>query len=142
MPDDGATQLGEKRREELLDRVSRRTATIGQSIPETVEVGEETIELKSFVWETKRQGVVPPEYRERVQSVRSRLKRERDRRKERLAEADLTVAEGERLAQSIVGIDRAITALKSLKEPDLDEHKHEQTVKSNKRWVSFLDQLR
>lgn len=134
--------VSEQRREKLLERVSRKGATIGEQIPEVVDIGGETIRLKSFVWETKQQGVVPPEHREEVQRVRQKLKRERDQRKERLSEASLSTGDAEDLAESIVGIDRAIAALKSLREPDLAEHSREQYVQSNKRWVAFLDQLR
>ena len=131
-----------ERRRELLKRISRGGATIGERIPETVEVGGEPLHLKSFVWETKQQGVVPPKYRDQVQSVRKRLKRERDQRKDRLESDDLTTEEAESLAESIVGIDRALAALKSLREPDLSEHRHQNYIENNKRWVAFLDQLR
>lgn len=135
-------KLSEERREELLERISRRSATIGERIPETVTIDGEDLHLKSFVWETKQQGFVPPRYRDRVQNVRSKLKAERDRRKEELAEAELTTEAAAELAESIVGIDRAIAALKSLREPDLESHSHDRYVQGNKRWLAFIDRLR
>lgn len=133
--------VSEQRRSELLDRISRRGATIGEQIPEEVTIDDQTIALRSFVWETKKQGVVPPEKRENVREVRATLNRERDRLKERLRSEDLSPEEAEELAEAIVGIDRAISALKSLREPDLKQHTHEEYVESNRRWVSFIDQL-
>jgi len=133
--------VSEQRRSELLDRISKRGATIGEQIPEEVTIDDQTIALRSFVWETKKQGVVPPEKRESVQEVRATLNRERDRLKNRLRTAAVSPDEAEELADTIVGLDRAISALKSLREPDLKQHAHEEYVESNRRWVNFIDQL-
>jgi hypothetical protein len=141
MTSDSADVVDEERREELLDRISKRGSTIGAQIPEEVTIDDQTIALRSFVWETKKQGVVPPEKRESVQQVRAKLKRERDRLKDRLRNDPLSPDEAEELTETIVGIDRAISALKSLREPDLQEHAHEEYVESNRRWVNFIDQL-
>lgn len=141
MTSDSADVVDEERRQELLDRISKRGSTIGAQIPEEVTVDDQTIALRSFVWETKKQGVVPPEKRESVQQFRAKLKRERDRLKDRLKNDPLSPDEAEELTETIVGIDRAISALKSLREPDLQEHAHEEYVESNRRWVNFIDQL-
>ncbi len=133
--------VSEQRRSELLDRISKRGATIGEQIPEEVTIDDQTIALRSFVWETKKQGVVPPEKRESVQQVRATLNRERDRLKSQLRTEAVSPDEAEELADTIVGLDRAISALKSLREPDLQQHTHEEYVESNRRWVNFIDQL-
>jgi len=133
--------VSEQRRSDLLDRISKRGATIGEQIPEEVTIDDQTIALRSFVWETKKQGVVPPEKRESVQEVRATLNRERDRLKSRLQTEEISPAEAEELADTIVGLDRAISALKSLREPDLQQHTHEEYVESNRRWINFIDQL-
>lgn len=141
MTTESSDVIDEDRRAELLDRISRRGATIGEQIPEAVTIDGQTIALQSFVWETKKQGVVPPEKRESVQEVRSKLKGERDRLKSRLQDEALSTTEAEELAEKIVGIDRAIAALKSLREPDLGRHTHQEYIESNRRWVDFIDQL-
>lgn len=133
--------LDDERRTELIDRVQRRGSTIGQSIPRTVTIDGTELALKEFVWETKRQGVVPPDQRDRVRSVRSSLTEKRDAMVDRLRSEELTTAEGERLADEIVGIDRAITALKNLREPDIAEADHEHSIESNRRWVDFLETI-
>ncbi|QCC52454.1 DUF5788 family protein [Halapricum salinum] len=142
MSDDSGTVVPEERREELLERISKRGSTIGERIPEKITIDDHEIALRSFVWETKKQGVVPPEQRDDVQRVRATLKRERDRLKKRLKNDPLSTAEAESIAETIVGIDRAISALKSLREPDLREHAHEEYIASNKRWMNFINQLR
>lgn len=133
--------LEDDQREELLDEIQRRGATVGHSIPESVEIDGTELDLKAFVWETKQQGVVPPDQRERVRSVRASLTRKRDRLLERLKTDDLTVEEGESITETIVGIDRAITALQNLKEPDLAEADREHTIEDNRRWVNFLEAI-
>ncbi|QGN07014.1 hypothetical protein Hrd1104_06705 [Halorhabdus sp. CBA1104] len=135
------SQLDDRRREELLERVTRKSATVGQQIPTAVQIQGTEMNLKEFVWETKRQGTVPPELRDRVREVRRKLTAERAARKERLESATLTESEAEALADSIVGIDRALAALQNLHEPDLAERARKQDVQSNRRWVSFLDTI-
>ena len=141
MDEPGADQLDPEQREALLERIQRKTATIGEQIPETIDIDGEQFELRDFVWETKRQGRVPPERRDEVQRVRSRLQEEREQLKAKLKTDELTAAEGEALARTIVGIDRAITALKNLYETDLGERTHEEYVEGNRRWLAFIDQL-
>lgn len=142
MTDDSGAVVSDDRRRALLERISKRGSTIGERIPETVTIDDHEIALRSFVWETKKQGVVPPEQRDDVQRVRATLKRERDRLKDRLENDPLSPTDAESVADTIVGIDRAIAALKSLREPDLQQHAHEEYVASNKRWVNFINQLR
>jgi len=139
---DDSGPVSEERREELLERISKRGSTIGERIPEQITIDGEEIALRSFVWETKKQGVVPPEQRDSVHRVRATLKRERDRLKNRLKTGSLSSTEAESTADTIVGIDRALAALKSLREPDLQEHSHKEYVESNRRWVNFINQLR
>ena len=134
-------ELSPERRTELLDRVGRRTATIGQQIPETVEIEGEPFDLRAFVVETKSQGTIPPEKRESVRAVRKTLKAERVRRRDRLASAELTEAAAEELARTILGLDRALTALGNLSETDLETRSHEEYVEGTRRWVEFVDQL-
>lgn len=133
--------VSDQRRSELLEWISREGATVGHQIPETVAVAGEEFDLKEFVWETKRQGAVPPEYHDEVQAVRTKLKSERERKKERLAEAALTTAEAERLADTIVGLDRAIVALGNLYESDFGEEAKQTDIADKKRWLAFLDRL-
>ncbi|MDZ7849706.1 MAG: DUF5788 family protein [Halodesulfurarchaeum sp.] len=133
------SELSSDRRVELLDRIRRRTATIGQQIPETVTIDGEPFDLRAFVVETKSQGGIPPDKRESVRAVRKTLRQDRERRRERLASDSLTEAEA--LARTILGLDRALTALGNLAETDLETRSHEEYVDGTRRWVNFVDQL-
>lgn len=127
-------------REGLIERVEREGATVGATIPETVEVQGETIDLQEFVFEVKRREEVPPGERDRVERAKRNLRRERLQRKQRIEDGDVTREEGERLVESIVGIDRALNALESLGPTDLEAEERATETADRKRWVRFLQQ--
>jgi hypothetical protein len=139
--EDAGSTVSESRRRELLNRIGRQTATIGQRIPETIDVDGEPFELRAFVMETKSQGAIPPSKRESVRAVRSKLKRERERRTSRLESAPLSEDEATRLADTILGLERAVTALGNLSEPDFDGRSAEAELQGTRRWIEFVDQL-
>lgn len=133
--------ISEARRNELLARVKRRTATIGQRIPESIAIDGEPFALREFIMETKSQGAIPPDKRESVRTVRNRLEREQKRRHDRLKSAELTEAAAIELADSILGLERAVTALGNLSEPDFEDQSKQAHVNGTRRWVDFVDQL-
>jgi len=138
---DEETEVSEKRREELLARVKRRTATIGQRIPESITIDGDPFELRTFVMETKSQGAIPPERRESVREVRNTLTRERNRRLKRLKNDTLTETEATDLADTILGLERALTALGNLSEPSFEQRSEDAAIEGTRRWVNFVDQL-
>ncbi len=132
--------MQEYERKRLLERIEREGATVGADIPETVEVQGETVELRSFVFEVKRRDRIPPGETDRVERAKRNLRRERLQRKQRIEDGDITREEGERLAESIVGIDRALNALESLGPTDLEAEQEAKEAADQKRWVRFLQQ--
>ncbi|SEV83609.1 DUF5788 family protein [Natrinema salifodinae] len=130
--------MQEYERKQLLERVEREGATVGADIPETITVQGEEIDLRTFVFEIKRRETVPPGERERVEQAKKNLRRERLDRLERIEEGAITRSEGEELAQSIIGIDRALNALESLGPTDLEREQKAQQAADRKRWMSFL----
>ena len=141
MSEDDADTLDADEREDLLEDVQRKSSTIGERIPETVDIEGTAFPLREFVWETKRTGRVPPDRREEVRGVRQRLENERERRYDRLRNASLTVEEGEELVRTIIGLDRAITALSNVYESDIGRERHRAYIEDNRRWLSFIDEL-
>ncbi|MFB6134012.1 MAG: DUF5788 family protein, partial [Halanaeroarchaeum sp.] len=112
--------MKEYERKQLLERIGRDGATVGASVPETIDLQGEPFELQSFVFETKRLDTHPPDHRERVETIKKRLRKARQRRKRRLEHEDVDRETGESIAEEIVGIDRALNALESLGETDLE----------------------
>ncbi|MDZ7730380.1 MAG: DUF5788 family protein [Natrialbaceae archaeon] len=128
-------------RKQLLERIERDGATVGVSIPDRIEVQGSEVDLQSFVFEITRRDTVPPGEQERVVQAKKNLRRERVERVNRIETADITREEGESLAASIVGIDRALTALDGLGTPtDLEAEAQAQEAADRKRWLSFLKQ--
>ena len=133
--------MKEYERKQLLERLDREGSTIGVDIPERITVRGEPVDLREFVFEIKRMESVPPGERDRVQSAKSNLRRERLARRGRIEEDDLSYAEAEELVESILGIDRALNALESLGPTDLEAEARRREVADRKRWMSFLKQV-
>ena len=125
-------------RKRLLERVERESATVGADIPDRIEVQGEEIDLREFVFEIKRRETVPSGERERVEQAKRNLRRERLQRIQRIEEAEITFEEGEELAGSVIGIDRALNALESLGPTDLEDEQRARNLADTKRWMSFL----
>ncbi|PSQ17903.1 hypothetical protein BRD00_06230 [Halobacteriales archaeon QS_8_69_26] len=132
--------MEEYERKQLLERIEREGATVGADIPDRIEVQGEEVDLQEFVFEIKRRETVPEGERERVDRAKKNLRRERLQRKQCLEEADISREEGERLADAIVGIDRALNALESLGPTDLEAEAQRQEAVDQQRWVKFLRQ--
>lgn len=132
--------MKEFQRKQLLERVNREGATVGAVIPETIEVQGEPIDLREFVFEIKRRDTIPTGERERVDRAKKNLRRERRQRLQRIEDGQISYEKGERLAESIVGIDRALNALDQLRPVDLEQESTVQEAADQKRWMSFLKQ--
>lgn len=133
--------MKEYQRKQLLERVNREGATIGAAIPDEIEVQGETIDLQSFVFEIKRRDTVPEGERERVETAKKNLRRERLQRYQRIEDGDISYEEGERQVEAIVGIDRALNALEQLRPVDLEAESKRQSAVDQKRWMNFLKQV-
>ena len=127
-------------RKQLLERVDREAATVGAAIPDAIEVQGEEIELQQFVFEIKRRDTIPPGERDRVERAKKNLRRERLQRRQRIEDGSITYEAGERLAESIIGIDRALNALEQLQPVDLEQESELKEAADRKRWMNFLKQ--
>ncbi|MFB6172645.1 MAG: DUF5788 family protein [Haloarculaceae archaeon] len=134
--------MEEFERKQLLERIEREGATVGASIPERITVQGEEVALQEFVFEMRRRETVPSGERERVEQAKRNLRRERLQRKQRIEAGEVSFEEGERLAESIIGIDRALSALESLgRQQDIESEAAAQEAADQKRWMSFLKQV-
>jgi len=133
--------MNDAEREKILKRVNRQSATVGASIPETITVDGEEIQLKEFLVETRKIETLPPETSELVSRARQLFANERKQRVDRLKNDQLTSDEAKQLADEIVGIDRARNALKTIRHPGFGEEARTNNVEDHKRWLSFLDSI-
>ena len=130
--------MKEYERKQLLERIGRDGATVGAAIPDRIDIQGESVDLREFVFEIKRRDTVPPGERERVEQAKTNLRRERLQRKQRIEDGDISREEGERLAEAIIGIDRALNALESLGPTDLEAEMEAQERADKRRWMNFL----
>ena len=136
----GPRAVKEFERKQLLERVNREGATIGVDIPDRIDVQGEEVELRDFVFEIKRRETVPDGEKERVDRAKKNLRRERLQRLQRIEENEVSYEEGQRLVESIVGIDRALNALEQLRPANLEQEAQLQEAQDQKRWMNFLKQ--
>ena len=130
--------MKEFERKQLLERVNREGATVGADIPERITVQGEEVNLQQFVFEIKRRETVPAGERERVDRAKKNLRRERLQRLQRIEDGEVSYEEGERLVESIIGIDRALNALEGLGPADLEREAEAKEAADRKRWMTFL----
>ncbi|ERG89614.1 MAG: hypothetical protein J07HX5_01784 [halophilic archaeon J07HX5] len=142
MTEDHKHKMKSYQRKQLLERIERDGATVGESIPDQIEIQGETVDLKTFVFEIRRRETIPTGDRDRVKRATRNLRRERLERKQRIEDADTPISyeDGERLADAIVGIDRALGALESLEPVDLEREAQAKETADRKRWTRFLQQ--
>ncbi|HKJ59168.1 MAG TPA: DUF5788 family protein [Halobacteriales archaeon] len=133
--------MKEYQRKQLVERLDREGSTVGVQIPERIDVQGEPVDLREFVFEIKRRETVPAGERERVEEAKKNLRRERLARRQRIEAGEVSYEEGERLAESVLGIDRALNALESLGPTDLESEASEREAADTKRWMSFLKQV-
>ncbi len=129
-------------RHALIKRVSKQGATIGASLPETVTVHGEEIDLDAFLIETRKVDGVPPDAAEILSEAKREFQAARNEKYERLKHAPLNKAEAEALATEIIGIDRALNALRRIRRPQYGEESQAKQIEDYKRWLGFLDQIR
>lgn len=125
-------------RKQLLERIERDGATVGADIPDNITIQGEEIDLQTFVFEIRRRETIPPGERDRVDQAKKNLRRERLQRKQKIEEEPITYDDAEELANSIIGIDRALNELESLGTVAIEAEAKQQEAADRKRWMSFL----
>ena len=123
---------------QLLERIGRDGATVGRQLPEAIEIQGETIDLRAFVFEIKRRETIPSGERERVETAKRNLRRERVERVELIENNEVSYEEGLDQVEAIVGIDRALNALDQLEPVDIEAESKRQEAADKKRWTKFL----
>ncbi|ATW87663.1 hypothetical protein halTADL_0867 [Halohasta litchfieldiae] len=131
--------MDDSERTELLQQVNRQSATVGATIPETVTIHGEELQLREFLIETRKVDRISAETSEIVSTAKRVFREERAKRVDRLKSDPLDREEAEQLADEIVGIDRALNALETIRHPDFGDESHSSTIEDHKRWLGFLE---
>lgn len=132
--------MNDDERAELLDRMDRPSATIGADLPDeiTLEDGT-TLDVNAFVMECHSLETVPEAQREAIEDVKSTLRRERLRRRQRVQRDDLSYATAEILVESVHGLDRALNALEGLGEPAIGEQLRQKQLDDARDLLTLVD---
>ena len=133
--------MNERQRRHLLERTRRPSAILGEEIPDEITVQGTTIDLKAFVFECKQLETIPDEEHERIEEVKTKLRRERLERKRRIERDEITHEEGERLVRSIHGIDRALNALEGLDSPGIEEQIRQKKIEDARELLALLGKV-
>ncbi|APW97109.1 hypothetical protein CHINAEXTREME_04700 [Halobiforma lacisalsi AJ5] len=134
--------MDESERQELLEDVNRQSATVGRSIPDTLTVGDEELPLEEFLIETRKVDGIPDDLKPLVRDTQRKLSQERERLVERLESEPLEREAAEEIADTIVGIDRALNALRSLRRDGFAAETKSASLDDHKRWVEFMQSVR
>lgn len=129
-------------RRELLERANRQSATIGQKLPETITVGDDKLPLEEFLIETRKVEGIPDDAKVVVRETEQELTGERERLIDQLKSAPIDREEGEAIVETIVGIDRALNALRSLRRDGFAAEARTATLDDHERWLEFMDSIR
>lgn len=129
-------------RRDLLERANRQSATIGRELPETITVGDDDLPLEEFIIETRKVEGIPDDVKPLVRETERELAAERKRLVERLESAPIDRETGEEIVETIVGIDRARNALKSLRRERFGAEARSATLDDHERWLEFVDAIR
>ncbi|QSG01578.1 DUF5788 family protein [Natranaeroarchaeum sulfidigenes] len=133
--------MDESKRERLLKRINRQSSTIGAKTPDTITVNGEELDLQEFLIETRRVEGIPEDAKELVLETKRALKAERKELVGRLETEEMSYEEGKELADTIVGIDRALNALDSLRGRRYGERSRAVNVNDHKQWLDFLESV-
>jgi len=131
--------VNDRERERLLDATRRQSGTIGDEVPERLDVQGTELALREFVMECRGLEAIPDAQREEIEAVKTDLRRERLARRRRIADDELTRAEAEALVDAIRGIDRALDALEGLDTPGFGEQVRRHELESARELQSLVD---
>lgn len=116
-------------RDALLDRIDRESATVGAEIPETISLEGESIALADRITSGETDA-----------SLRPRLRRERTRLREAIAEDRVDRETAETYVDRIAGLDRALAHLEG--DGDIEGAAERAARADRQRWRSFVREVR
>lgn len=131
--------MKERTRRRLLEKLRRPSGTVGGDVPDELTVQGGSVDVKAFLFECERLDAIPAAERERLESLKRSLKRERLSRKRRLESEDISVEEGEAIVRSVRGIDRALNALEGLDSADIEEQLRRKQLEDAEELRALMD---
>jgi hypothetical protein len=120
--------VNDRQRERLLDRIRRPSSAVGAEMTDEITVEGRTVDLTALLFEC-----------DRLEAAKAALRRERLDRKQRIARYEVDYEEAEQLVEGIRGIDRVLTALEGLDEPDIGEQRRQKRLEDARELLALVE---
>jgi hypothetical protein len=130
------TPMKEYEREALLERADRDSVSVGTRVPETVELEGEKFALNEYVFEARAGEVDGDDLKEK----KKLLRRKRVALLDEIRDGELNYEEGERIVESVAGIDRALNILQGTGD-GIEAEARAKEKADEKRWLDFLKKV-
>lgn len=132
--------MEESEKEELIEKIEKESSTVGHRIPDSIVIQGEKIQLQDFIFEISNNQTVQED--EEIQNLKQELRQERNKLVDKIKQENISRSEGERIAELVIGIDRALNALESLDEPDISTQIKRKEAMDTKRWREFVRKVK
>jgi len=126
--------MREQERRALLDRIDREGASVGATVPESIEIDGESVPLSDLVRRAESLDA------DRRTALRTQVRRERTRLREAIVDDQVDHETAERYADRIAGLDRALAHLDT--DDDIEATARAAEQADRKRWQSFVTRVR
>lgn len=135
--------MKEYEREAILDRVDRDSATVGAAIPEEIVLDGESVVLRELVADLSTQSDLSESDREQVQALVIALRQKRAALVSRIEESIEDRETADRVADRIIGVNRALSVLAGIDETEtIEAAMQAQSVADTQRWISFVKEAK
>lgn len=130
--------MNEQQSEELLSQIYRSSGLVGGSIPETIQLDDESVPVRSFYFKISNQEELHEEDRESVEEILSYLRRKRLSLIQRIRNRTVDYETGQTFVSRVQMLDRAINAFESLDDPSYEEQVRQEKIESARELVEFM----
>lgn len=137
-PEGAGEPMDDRERDELLERIYRTGSAVGGSMPETIDLEEETVPIREFFFEVSSDDELREAEREHVEEILSFLRRKRWGLVQQIRKNEVAYERGTELVPKIQALDRAIEAFESLDDPGLEEQVRREKIKSAQELVDLM----
>ncbi|WP_313695840.1 DUF5788 family protein [Halorarum halobium] len=130
--------LTERERDELLEKVYRGTSTLGERMPERIEIDGETVPLREWYVSMADRDDVAEDEAARIEEILSYLRRRRMALIKRIRTGTIEYEAGVTIVEEVHALDRAINAIESLSEPTYEEAVRRERIASARELVDLM----
>lgn len=128
--------------EMYLEQIDRDSSTVGIQIPEDMEVDGETIPLEHIVYNICSEGEVPDQFDLNVNEIKVNLRRKRNDMIDKIENDEVSSNKAELIVNKTKQIDRALNAIDSPSDEDLESKIKRKEAQDEKKWRNFIKKIK